>query len=137
MAARYRTYFPHLTTGVQDKVWISGVDGAAKKKLLKKLGITHILNMSGPEVYTLASVPAEQAYHPNDFTYKVCTLASRCTIFIHTWVLGSFASPKNLKYAGKFAQNWLPWHDKLRRAMSGAHASIWVSIFFRKRCIIK
>jgi hypothetical protein len=68
----------------QDKVWLTGVDGAAKKKLLKKLGITHILNMSGSDVYSLAAVPSEEAYFPNDFTYKVLISApSTYPTFLH------------------------------------------------------
>jgi hypothetical protein len=123
MASRYRA--SHLSCSFhgrkQDKIWISGVDGAAKKKVLKKLGITHVLNMSGPEVYSLASVPAEQAYHPKDFTYKVlvspCMSMHPAFCFSNQSFIRHLPLKKIQKHAKESATHGLPWYDTLRSAI--------------------
>eukprot|EP00802_Teleaulax_amphioxeia_P013362 Tamp_13412.p1 GENE.Tamp_13412~~Tamp_13412.p1 ORF type:complete len:435 (-),score=91.89 Tamp_13412:248-1552(-) len=59
---------------VHTNIYVSGYEGAKDFHALKRLGITHILNLVGEGLYSMPEVgPVEETYFPDHFVYKHIT----------------------------------------------------------------
>jgi len=61
-------------------IYVSGKEGAKDLAAMKKLGITHVLNLVGESLYTMPEMgPIQESYYPNHFVYKHITSSDLAT----------------------------------------------------------